>query len=68
MFEEIVGTSMPLKAVLSRIAKAAPTDSTVLVTGETGTGKELIARAVHKQSRRSGGAFVRVNCAALAPR
>lgn len=67
MFEEIVGTSMPLKAVLSRIAKVAPTDSTVLVTGETGTGKELIARAVHKQSRRSGGAFVSVNCAALAP-
>jgi len=67
MFEEIVGTSMPLKAVLSRIAKVAPTDSTVLVTGETGTGKELIARAVHKQSRRSGRAFVSVNCAALAP-
>jgi len=67
MFEEIVGTSMPLKAVLSRIAKVAPGDSTVLVTGETGTGKELIARAVHKQSRRSGRAFVSVNCAALAP-
>ena len=67
MFEEIVGTSMPLKAVLSRIAKVAPTDSTVLVTGETGTGKELIARAVHKRSQRSGGAFVSVNCAALAP-
>src|SRR5689334_9708555 len=67
MFEEIVGTSRPLKAVLSRIAKVAPTDSTVLVTGETGTGKELIARAVHKQSRRSGRAFVSVNCAALAP-
>jgi len=67
MFEEIVGTSMPLKAVLSRIAKVAPTDSTVLVTGETGTGKELIARAIHKQSRKSGGAFVSVNCAALAP-
>jgi len=67
MFEEIVGTSMPLKAVLSRIAKVAPTDSTVLVTGETGTGKELIARAAHKQSRRSGHAFVSVSCAALAP-
>ncbi|HTF42437.1 MAG TPA: sigma 54-interacting transcriptional regulator, partial [Terriglobales bacterium] len=67
MFEEIVGTSKPLKAVLSRIAKVAPTDSTVLVTGETGTGKELIARAVHKRSRRSGRAFVSVNCAALAP-
>src|SRR5689334_24205549 len=67
MFEEIVGTSRPLKAVLSRIAKVAPTDSTVLITGETGTGKELIARAVHKRSRRSGRAFVSVNCAALAP-
>jgi PAS domain S-box-containing protein len=67
MFEEIVGTSKPLKAVLSRIAKVAPSDSTVLVTGETGTGKELIARAVHKHSRRSGRAFVSVNCAALAP-
>jgi PAS domain S-box-containing protein len=67
MFEEIVGTSRPLKAVLSRIAKVAPTDSTVLITGETGTGKELIARAVHKRSQRSGHAFVSVNCAALAP-
>jgi len=53
--------------VLSRIAKVAPTDSTVFITGETGTGKELIARAVHKRSRRSGRAFVSVNCAALAP-
>src|SRR5271156_396536 len=51
MFEEIVGTSRPLKAVLSRIAKVAPTDSTVLITGETGTGKELIARAIHRPSR-----------------
>jgi transcriptional regulator with GAF, ATPase, and Fis domain len=67
MFEEIIGTSRPLKAVLSRIAKVAPTDSTVLITGETGTGKELIARAVHKRSQRSGHAFVSVNCAALAP-
>ncbi|HEX8881198.1 MAG TPA: sigma 54-interacting transcriptional regulator, partial [Candidatus Acidoferrum sp.] len=67
MFEEIVGTSDALQAVLSRIAKVAPTDSTVFVTGETGTGKELIARAVHKRSRRSGRAFVSVNCAALAP-
>jgi PAS domain S-box-containing protein len=67
MFEEIVGTSKPLRAVLSRIAKVAPTDSTVFITGETGTGKELIARAVHKRSRRSGRAFVSVNCAALAP-
>ncbi len=67
MFEEIVGTSKPLQTVLSRIAKVAPTDSTVFITGETGTGKELIARAVHKRSQRSGRAFVSVNCAALAP-
>ena len=67
MFEEIVGTSQPLKAVLSQIDKVAPTDSTVLITGETGTGKELIARAVHKRSRRSKHAFISVNCAAFAP-
>jgi PAS domain S-box-containing protein len=67
MFEEIVGSSNPLKTVLSRIAKVAPTDSTVFITGETGTGKELIARAVHKRSQRAGRAFVSVNCAALAP-
>jgi PAS domain S-box-containing protein len=65
MFEEIVGTSKALKAVLSRIAKVAPTDSTVLITGETGTGKELIARAVHKRSQRCSRAFVSVNCAAI---
>lgn len=65
MFDEIVGTSNPLKAVLSRIAKVAPTDSTVLITGETGTGKELIARAIHKKSRRAERAFVSVNCAAI---
>jgi PAS domain S-box-containing protein len=67
MFEEIVGTSKALEAVLSRVAKVAPTDSTVFITGETGTGKELIARAVHKRSRRSDRAFVSVNCAALTP-
>jgi PAS domain S-box-containing protein len=67
MFEEIVGTSTAMRAVLSRIARVAPTDSTVLITGETGTGKELIARAVHKRSQRSGRAFVSVNCAAMAP-
>ena len=67
MFEEIVGTSKPLQTVLSQIAKVAPTDSTVIITGETGTGKELIARAVHKRSHRNGRAFVSVNCAALAP-
>jgi DNA-binding NtrC family response regulator/signal transduction histidine kinase len=67
MFEEIVGSSKTLKAVLSRVGKVAPTDSSVLITGETGTGKELIARAVHKRSQRSGRAFVSVNCGALAP-
>src|SRR6266478_1200514 len=67
MFEEIVGTSRSLKAVLSRIAKVGPTGSTVLITGETGTGKELIARAVHKRSQRSGCPFISVNCAALPP-
>ena len=65
MFEEIVGTSRALRAVLSRVSKVAPTDSTVLITGETGTGKELIARAVHKRSQRSSRAFVSVNCAAI---
>ena len=65
MFEEIVGDSPALQAVLSRVAKVAPTDSTVLITGETGTGKELIARAIHKRSPRSSRAFVSVNCAAI---
>jgi PAS domain S-box-containing protein len=67
MFEEILGTSQALQAVVSRVIKVAPTDSSVLITGETGTGKELIARAIHKRSRRSQRAFVSVNCAALAP-
>jgi len=65
MFEEIVGTSSPLRTVLSDVSKVAPTDSTVLITGETGTGKELIARAIHKRSPRAAGAFVAVNCAAI---
>ena len=65
MFEEIVGESPALQAVLARVAKVAPTDSTVLITGETGTGKELIARAIHKRSQRSSRAFVSVNCAAI---
>jgi PAS domain S-box-containing protein len=65
MFEEIVGASPPLKAVLARIIKVAPTDSTVFITGETGTGKELVARAIHKRSKRSSRAFVSVNCAAI---
>jgi PAS domain S-box-containing protein len=67
MFEEILGTSQALQAVVSRVIKVAPTDSSVLITGETGTGKELIARAIHKRSMRSQRAFVSVNCAALAP-
>ncbi len=65
MFEQIVGTSPPLRNVLSRVSKVAPTDSSVLITGETGTGKELVARAIHKRSRRSARPFVSVNCAAI---
>jgi hypothetical protein len=65
MFEEIVGTSPPLRTVLSRITKVAPTDSSVFITGETGTGKELVARAMHKRSKRSSRPFVSVNCAAI---
>ena len=65
MFEEIVGNSAALRDVLSRVAKVAPSDSTVLITGETGTGKELVARAIHKRSSRASRAFVSVNCAAI---
>jgi formate hydrogenlyase transcriptional activator len=65
MFEEIVGASPALRTVLSRISKVAPSDSTVLVTGETGTGKELVARAIHRRSNRKSRAFVSVNCAAI---
>jgi formate hydrogenlyase transcriptional activator len=65
MFEEIVGESPVLQTVLARVAKVAGTDSTVLITGETGTGKELIARAIHKRSQRAARAFVSVNCAAV---
>jgi PAS domain S-box-containing protein len=65
MFEEIVGASPALRTVLSRISKVAPSDSTVLITGETGTGKELVARAIHRRSNRASRAFVSVNCAAV---
>jgi PAS domain S-box-containing protein len=65
MFEEVIGTSSALQMVLGRAAKVAPTDSTVLIMGETGTGKELIARAIHKRSKRSERPFISVNCAAV---
>ena len=65
MFEEIVGNSEGLRVVLSSVRRVAPTDATVLVSGETGTGKELVARAIHKQSRRASRPFVSVNCAAI---
>ena len=67
MFEEIVGSSEALRRVLAQVSKVAPTDSTVLISGETGTGKELIARAIHSRSNRSTRAFIRVNCAAISP-
>jgi formate hydrogenlyase transcriptional activator len=65
MFEEIVGSSTPVRQVLKQVEKVAPSDSTVLILGETGTGKELIARALHRRSKRASKAFVRVNCAAI---
>jgi formate hydrogenlyase transcriptional activator len=67
MFEEIVGSAPALRRVLAQVEKVASTDSTVLILGETGTGKELIARAIHNRSRRSNRAFVTVNCAAIPP-
>ena len=63
--DAIIGESARLKAVLQEVSLVAPTDSTVLILGETGTGKELVARAIHKNSKRSGGPFIRVNCAAI---
>jgi formate hydrogenlyase transcriptional activator len=67
MFEEIVGSSNALRRVLAEVVRVAPVNSTVLITGETGTGKELIARAIHKRSPRASRAFIRVNCAAIPP-
>jgi len=67
MFAEIIGSSEPLRTVLWQVSRVAPMDSTVLILGETGTGKELIARAIHKQSSRSARPFIRVNCAAIPP-
>src|SRR5207244_13362375 len=66
MFEEILGTSAPLRTVLARVSRVAPTDSTVLITGETGTGKELVARAIHKGSTASSHPFGSVNWSAIA--
>jgi formate hydrogenlyase transcriptional activator len=65
MFEEIVGSSKPMRSVVKQVEKVAPSDSTVLILGETGTGKELIARALHRRSKRAARAFIRVNCAAI---
>src|SRR6267142_2917187 len=67
MFEEIVGSSEALRKVLEQVSRVAPTDSTVLIQGETGTGKELIARAIHNRSKRANRAFIRVNCGAIPP-
>jgi len=64
-FEQIIGKSPALKAVLEQVGRVAPTDSTVLILGETGTGKELIAHAVHNVSPRCGGPFIKLNCAAI---
>ena len=65
MFEEIVGSSEPIRQLLKHVEKVAPSDSTVLILGETGTGKELIARALHRRSKRANRPFIRVNCAAI---
>src|SRR3989475_3413415 len=67
MFEDIVGSSEALRKVLRQVGKVAPSDSTILILGETGTGKELIARAIHKRSNRAARAFIGVNCAAFPP-
>src|SRR5262249_61810845 len=67
MSEEMVGLSNGLRRILAEVDKVAATDSTVLILGETGTGKELIARAIHKKSKRAAQAFITVNCAAIPP-
>src|ERR1700747_3303891 len=64
-FEQLIGNSPALEAVLEQVERVAPTDSTVLIQGETGTGKELIARAIHNISSRCGRPFVKLNCAAI---
>src|SRR6266702_2051668 len=64
-FEQVIGNSHALESVLAPIERVAPTDSTVLIQGETGTGKELIAHAIHNLSSRCGRSFVRLNCAAI---
>src|SRR5262252_7108246 len=65
MFEEIIGSSKPIRQLLKQVEKVAPLDSTVLILGKTGTGKELVARAVHRRSNRANRPFIRVNCAAI---
>ena len=64
-FEEIVGKSLVLKEVMEKVGKVAASDATVLLLGETGTGKELVARALHRLSRRAGNSFIKMNCAAI---
>src|SRR5467141_3059655 len=64
-FEQVIGNSTALEAVLEQVERVAPTDSTVLIQGETGTGKELIARAIHNISSRCGRPYVKLNCAAI---
>src|ERR1700739_2845279 len=64
-FERIIGNSAALESVFEQVEQVAPTDSTVLIEGETGTGKELIAHAIHKASQRYGRAFIKLNCAAI---
>jgi formate hydrogenlyase transcriptional activator len=64
-FGEIIGRSGALKEVMAKVAKVAPSDATVLLLGETGTGKELVARALHRLSRRQGNSFIKMNCAAI---